>query len=145
MVWSFTTVRETAIAELDKFCQTDPLLRVIISKDCNITHWFVPGVNSLAQRTKPLGIEDRERLRILGDAETVMMFLLNVAQVRESLETRQEFHYHNSWCQLHRTNPGCIKPGNYSTRSQHDFTVKICDVFDCSIDGQPKIPLMIGE
>jgi hypothetical protein len=83
-MWEMESVRVTAIKQLEKYGEDDPLLRLIIAKRLNIPHWFVPAMSKLCQRSTPLDHKGLTRLSVLGNPQKVFEFMLKIGQVRES-------------------------------------------------------------
>jgi hypothetical protein len=103
-------VRTTAVEELEKYGEDDPILRISVAKKFNIPSWYVPAINKLAQRPEPLDDNDAERLLVLGTHRGVLRFALRLGQVRESLHSSRE------------------------RQSTHNFSIKIGEVFQCLED-----------
>jgi len=75
-MWAFDKIRRIAIHEMSQF-KVDPVEKYLLGKQYDVAEWLVPALNELAQREKPMGINDVERLGL--DC------VLKVAEVRESL------------------------------------------------------------
>jgi hypothetical protein len=78
-MWAFDSIRKLAIVELSQFA-LDPINKYLVAREYAVTEWLVPTLNEMAQRAKPMTVEDAERLGL----ECV----LKVAEVRESLVPR---------------------------------------------------------
>lgn len=74
-MWSFETIRTTALDRLSTLLQDDPARRVVVANNYNVDGWLLPALNALAQRTEPLGVDD---VVILG-----LDCVLRLARVRE--------------------------------------------------------------
>jgi hypothetical protein len=148
-IWGLEDARQRAIDNLADLGKTDIILRLIVAKQYNVHDWFVPAINTLAQRSDPLGSDDLARLRVLGDMSEVCELMLKIAAVRESLLSNQGLS--NICSSLYVILPICMTHGrrivdwtcnpNYNLdvadRASHDFTKRICEVFGCSADGHP--------
>jgi hypothetical protein len=111
-MWSFEYIRVLAIDALDSVTM-DSLERADLAIRYNILEWLVPSLNALAQREKPLGQDDVNRLGL----DTV----LKMAEVREGLnrgETKCKFCF--------KPIQGIIAP---HSRQSFDFTERIREVF----------------
>jgi len=75
-MWAFDKIRKIAIEKMSTLSM-DPIDKYVLAKKYAVTEWLVPTLNELAQRQKPIGKEDVERLGL--DCA------LKVAEVREGL------------------------------------------------------------
>jgi hypothetical protein len=147
-----------AIDRLDKYATSDPVLRILVAKQFTIPEWFVPALNRLAQREDAPNEKDMERLMELGSPNGICIFLLKVAQLRETLVKQPTGAYPaidsktlccweegkdrdgDNYCQTHgRYFRTCTSAAGDTVnpiprRSEHDFTEEIFRIFDCIRD-----------
>lgn len=77
-LWEFNELRKAAIDALSTALRNDPIDRVILCRQFDITAWLLPALNELAQRPESLSVEEAIRLGI----ETALM----IASVREHIQ-----------------------------------------------------------
>lgn len=145
-IWGFHSVRTTAIEKLADFASNDPVLKVILAKKYDVSQWFVPAMEQLAQRDEPLTFADAMRFEELGSSEFVLDFSLKIAAVRESAAGSRPKNGGSSmssyYCGAHGVHH-CGQCTTYNitggtSRASFDFANRICEVFSCNRDGSPK-------
>ncbi|TFK74680.1 hypothetical protein BDN72DRAFT_833209 [Pluteus cervinus] len=60
-LWEFTELRESAIDSLASII-TDPVDKVVMSKEYQIDGWLLPALNALAQREKAISFEEAGKI-----------------------------------------------------------------------------------
>lgn len=138
--WDMHALRGTAMKELEKYGNDDPILGILVSKQYNLPAWFVPAVNKLAQRDTTLDANDIDRLLILGSARSVLSFAIKMAQLRETLDNEpaspiEPCILKNVNCQVHHAASIRFCSTAFSKRrAVHDFTAEISQIFNCVED-----------
>jgi hypothetical protein len=154
--WRFDAARQMAIAELETYGTEDPIMRLIIARQYDIPRWFVPAVQTLAQREKSLDAHDFKRLKHLGHPEAICSFLLKVAHVREAFKPTAKSELRG--CESVRDAHRCTGHGNYlaycskgiyvtneGRRGSYNFKQAIVQAFDCKEeDADPNDAVFAG-
>jgi hypothetical protein len=147
-VWGFHVVKEVALQKLAPMALDDPILKIIIAKKYDVPAWFIPGVNALAQRKDPLTFADACRFKELGSADFVLDFSLKISSIRDYMSadppapTPFDRRHNEFWGEpiRHSDSPfGNEFQQRAGEGSSRDFTVHICDIFECNTKGEPSV------
>lgn len=83
-MWDFKTIRETSISMLAHL-PLDHVDKIMLLRKYDIPEWTTDAYTALAQREKPLSLEDAERLGL--------DFTMKIVQVREMTRECGRCHY----------------------------------------------------
>jgi hypothetical protein len=115
-MWEFGEIRKLAIRRLSQLT-IDAVEKVVIARDYHIAEWLIPSINVLAQRKKPMGVLDVNRLG--------WDYVLKIGEVRESFSAGANCNGYCRYC----SNYDPLGGGSVS-RENHNFMDVIQRVFE---------------
>jgi hypothetical protein len=141
-IWGFHAVRDQAIARLSSLA-VEPIEKIILAKQYRVVQWLVPHLNALAQRDKPLSLDEGKRVAsVLGWA-----LVMKIAEVRESSLYGLQANVsicacgmtptgirQSQYCSSHNVHYSAGYSTGGNLRASHDFCPAIKTAFGGDID-----------